>query len=160
MTSSILENLPYRPCVGILLLNHENKIFVGKRIDTVIEAWQMPQGGIDAGEDPKVTALRELKEEVGTDNAEIIAESKNWLSYDLPEHLIGVAWKGRYRGQRMKWFAMRFLGDDADINLTHHHPEFSEWRWQTPAEIMRLIVPFKRDLYEKILTEFAYLGVK
>ncbi len=159
MTSEF-ECLPYRPCVGIMLLNHDNKIFVGKRIDTVIEAWQMPQGGIDPGEAASATALRELKEEVGTNNAEIIAESKNWLSYDLPEHLIGVAWKGKYRGQRMKWFAVRFLGEDKDIDLQAYHPEFSEWSWQTSTEIMRLIVPFKRDLYDKVFTEFAHLGVK
>jgi len=147
----------YRLGVGILLLNRQGLVFVGRRIDYPGEAWQMPQGGIDPGETPRHAALRELKEEVGTDRAEILAESKPWFEYDLPEEVRVRIWRGRYRGQRQKWFAMRFLGEDRDIDLATHHPEFSAWRWAAPADLPRLIVPFKRQLYQDVLKEFAAL---
>ncbi len=150
-------SLPYRPCVGMMLINREGRVFVARRIDNVAEAWQMPQGGIDADEDPRVAAMRELEEEIGTRNAEIVAESRGWLSYDLPEHLVGKLWGGKYRGQTQKWFALRFLGEDAEINIATKHPEFSHWKWVAPAELPGLIVPFKRDLYEAVLGEFSSL---
>ena len=115
-------DLPYRPCVGIMLFNQDGKVFVGKRIDQSVEGWQMPQGGIDKGETPKQAALRELQEEVGTDKAEIMAEMDDWVTYDLPGPLVGVAFRGKYKGQRQKWFALRFTGNDADIDLTSHEP--------------------------------------
>ena len=144
----------YRPGVGVMLLDPMNRAFVGRRIDTAGDNWQMPQGGIDTGETPRQAALRELREEVGTNKAEIIAESKNWLSYDVPTELTRRLWRGRYRGQRQKWFAMRFLGRDEDIDLHTHHPEFDAWKWVPAAELPRLIVPFKRQLYLDVLAEF------
>lgn len=145
----------YRPGVGIMLVNSHGLIFVAQRIDTEGGAWQMPQGGIDADEDPRLAALRELEEEIGTAEAEILAETPDWLTYDLPKELRRKVWRGRYRGQRQKWFLMRFLGKDADIDLqAHDHPEFSAWRW-TPAEgLPDLIVPFKRALYQAVLDAF------
>ena len=158
-TSDRFSHLPYRPCVGVMLLNAKGEVFVARRIDTKSEAWQMPQGGIDEGEDPQVAAKRELQEEIGTDNIEIIAESTQWLTYDLPDHLVGQLWKGKYRGQRQKWYLARFLGQDSDINIATADPEFSHWRWADPLSLPQLIVAFKRDLYAKILEEFkAYLG--
>ena len=127
------SDLPYRPCVGIMLFNRDGKVFVGKRIDQTVEGWQMPQGGIDKGETPEQAALRELQEEIGTDKAEIIAEMEDWVTYDLPAHLVGVAFHGKYRGQRQKWFAMRFTGKDGDIDLTAHEPEFSAFQWVEPG---------------------------
>lgn len=152
------SNLPYRPCVGMMMFNREGRIFVGKRIDQTLEAWQMPQGGIDEGEDPRAAAFRELKEEVGTDNVAILREHPGWLFYDLPAHLIGVALQGRYRGQKQKWFAVRFLGADSEIDLQRFEPEFSEWKWVAPAELLSLIVPFKRDIYAKVIGAFGDLG--
>ena len=146
----------YRRGVGIMLLNDKNRVFVGRRIDRQEEAWQMPQGGIDPSETPRAAAFRELKEEVGTDAAEIVRESTGWLRYDLPAGLGGL-WRGRYRGQEQKWFAMRFLGRDGDIDLTTHHPEFSAWQWVAPERLEGLIVPFKRALYRDIVAEFAPL---
>jgi len=147
----------YRRGVGIMLLNRQRLAFVGRRIDTP-GAWQMPQGGIDDGESPRQAALRELKEEIGTDKAEILAESAQWLRYDLPGAEDGMRlWGGRYRGQEQKWFAMRFTGTDADIDLATHHPEFDAWRWLPTAELPALIVPFKRALYEAVLAEFRDL---
>ena len=145
------SDLPYRPCVGILLFNDEGKVFVGKRIDQTVEGWQMPQGGIDKGESPKQAVLRELMEEVGTDRAEIVAEMDDWVTYDLPAHLVGVAFRGKYKGQRQKWFALRFTGKDADINLTTHEPEFSAFQWVSPDALPELIVPFKRETYRQVL---------
>ena len=145
------SDLPYRPCVGIMLLNADGKVFVGKRLDQTVEGWQMPQGGIDKGEEPREAALRELQEEVGTDKAEIIGEMDGWVTYDLPEHLIGVAFKGKYKGQKQKWFAMRFTGKDSDIDLTTHEPEFSDFRWVDVKELPDLIVPFKRDSYKQVV---------
>jgi putative (di)nucleoside polyphosphate hydrolase len=150
-----IETLPYRPAVGIMLLNRRGEAFVARRIDMpLIAAWQMPQGGIDAGETPRQAALRELREEIGTDKAEILGESVGWLQYDLPPDLAGEVWGGRYRGQRQKWFVMRFTGSDADIDLATEHPEFDDWRWVVPERLPELIVPFKRQLYIDILAEF------
>ena len=145
------SDLPYRPCVGIMLFNRHGKVFVGKRIDQTVEGWQMPQGGIDKGESPKQAALRELKEEVGTGKAESIGEMEDWVTYDLPEHLIGVAFHGKYKGQKQKWFAMRFTGDDGDIDLTAHEPEFSAFKWVDLKALPGLIVPFKRDTYKAVI---------
>jgi putative (di)nucleoside polyphosphate hydrolase len=145
----------YRPGVGVMLLDRQGRVFVGRRIDTPGENWQMPQGGIDKGESPRRAALRELREEVGTDRAEILAETKVWLSYDVPRPIAARLWRGRYRGQRQKWFAMRFTGSDGDIDLKTHHPEFDAWKWVAPAELPDLIVPFKRQLYRDLLREFA-----
>jgi putative (di)nucleoside polyphosphate hydrolase len=145
----------FRPGVGVMLLDPGNRVFVGRRIDVGGDNWQMPQGGIDAGETPRQAAFRELKEEVGTDRAEIVAETPGWLSYELPPDLAGRAWKGRYRGQMQKWFAMRFTGKDEDIRLDTHHPEFDAWKWVPAGELPQLIVPFKRQLYTDILREFA-----
>jgi putative (di)nucleoside polyphosphate hydrolase len=152
------SDLPYRPCVGIMLLNRDGKVFVGKRIDQTVEGWQMPQGGIDKGETPKQAVLRELKEEVGTDKAEIIAEMDDWVTYDLPEHLIGIAFHGKYRGQKQKWFALRFAGEDADIDLTSHEPEFSSFQWVDMEKLPGLIVPFKRDTYKQVIAAFQPLA--
>jgi len=140
-----------------MLINREGRVFVGKRIDQTVEGWQMPQGGIDGGEDARAAAMRELKEEIGTANAEILREHKDWLTYDLPPHLIGLAWKGRYRGQKLKWFAMRFLGAESEIDLDAHEPEFSEWKWVDAGELMRLVVPFKRNVYEQVVAAFSDL---
>jgi putative (di)nucleoside polyphosphate hydrolase len=148
-----MSDLPYRRGVGIMLLDPRRRVFVGRRIDTP-DAWQMPQGGIDPGETPRQAALRELKEEVGTDRAEIIAEARDWLRYELPPELRGGVWGGRYRGQEQKWFAMRFLGRDGDIDVAAHHPEFDAWKWVPPADLVRSIVPFKLALYEAVLKEF------
>ena len=151
-------NLPYRPCVGIMLFNQDGKVFVGKRIDQTVEGWQMPQGGIDKGETPAEAVLRELQEEVGTDKAEIIGEMEDWVTYDLPPHLVGVAFHGKYRGQRQKWFALRFTGSDADINLAAHEPEFSTFQWVSLAALPGLIVPFKRETYRAVIAAFQNLA--
>jgi len=148
--------LPYRLGVGMLLLNHEKRVFVAQRLDMRTEAWQMPQGGIDPGEDPRHAAFRELKEEIGTDRAEILAET-DWLAYDLPRDLVPKLWKGRYRGQKQKWFALRFLGSDAEIDITGPDAEFSEWRWAEFERLPDLIVPFKRGLYARLVEEFRPL---
>jgi putative (di)nucleoside polyphosphate hydrolase len=145
----------YRPGVGIMLLNRAGEVFVGRRIDMpAMPAWQMPQGGIDPGETPLDAALRELKEEIGTDKVELLGESRGWLRYDLPAELSRGIWGGRYRGQRQKWFAMRFTGDDSDIDLATAHPEFDAWKWVSPEQLADVIVSFKRQLYFDILTEF------
>ncbi|MSO64541.1 MAG: RNA pyrophosphohydrolase [Alphaproteobacteria bacterium] len=151
------DALPYRPCVGIMLLNPDNLVFVGQRTDNESDAWQMPQGGIDPGEEPREAALRELKEEVGTDQAVILCESTGWHQYDLPTELIGQVWRGRYRGQRQKWFAMRFMGRDSDIDIHTHEAEFRSWRWLPLADLPAVIVPFKRQLYTDLVAEFAPL---
>lgn len=148
-------HLPYRSGVGILLFNPAGKVFVGQRIDNRTEAWQMPQGGVDDGETPEQAALRELEEEVGTAKAEIIAKSAAPYRYDLPAELIPQLWKGRFRGQEQHWFAMKFLGTDADINIQTAHPEFRAWKWADLAEVPDLIVPFKRQLYVELVAEFV-----
>lgn len=145
---------PYRPCVGILLTDGAGRIFCARRIDTP-DAWQMPQGGIDDGETPRDAALRELKEETGTNDAVFLAESGDWLKYDLPPKLAARMWKGRYRGQAQKWFAFRFTGQDDAFDLTAHQQEFDKWRWATPTEILETIVPFKKHVYQAVLEEFA-----
>ena len=157
MTSPLHNTLPYREGVGMMLLNSDNHVFVARRIDSSSEAWQMPQGGIDAGEDPLTAAFRELKEEIGTDKADLLGESKHWLTYDLPEILIPKIWNGRFRGQRQKWYVMRFTGVHADINIETEHPEFSEWKWIEMTDLPGIIVPFKRDLYQALVDEFSPL---
>ncbi len=163
------ETLPtaYRPCVGVMVLNREGHIWIGRRIEAQDDAegsgdwWQMPQGGIDKGEDPRSAAIRELHEETGIRSAEIIAETKDWVKYDLPDHLIGKAWGGRYRGQKQKWFVFRFLGDEAEINITpaDHPIEFDQWRWAARDELLDVIVVFKREVYREVLAEFeAVIG--
>jgi putative (di)nucleoside polyphosphate hydrolase len=151
-------DLPYRPCVGLMVLNREGKVFVGKRVDQTIESWQMPQGGIDEGEEPRQTALRELSEEIGTTNVEFIREHPEWLTYDLPPQLVGVAWKGKFRGQKLKWYAVRFLGTDDDINVKTEHQEFSDWKWADVDDLLRLIVPFKRETYAQVIAAFSDLA--
>lgn len=156
-----IASLPYRPAAGIMLLNADRQVWVGQRIDSTQEAWQMPQGGLDEGEDPIDGALRELEEETGiaASLVEIVARSRGELLYDLPEDLIGRLWKGRYRGQRQHWFLGRFLGTDADVVLETAHPEFRAWRWVDPLTLPDLIVPFKRTLYEAVIAEFrSHLG--
>jgi len=152
------SDLPYRPCVGAMIFNREGHIFVGKRVDQTLEAWQMPQGGIDKGETPQQALHRELKEEIGTDHVEILREHPDWLTYDLPEHLIGVAWNGRYRGQRLKWFALRLSGPDSEINVKTPHQEFSDWKWAPIDDLLKWVVPFKRDIYSKVIEAFGDLA--
>ncbi|MEG3122660.1 RNA pyrophosphohydrolase [Sphingomonas sp. GB1N7] len=151
------DTLPYRPCAGIMLLNRDGQVFVGQRLDATVEAWQMPQGGIDPGEDPETAALRELGEETGIapDKVELIAIAPHDLNYDLPPDLVGKVWKGRYRGQSQRWFLYRFLGEDSAVNIATKHPEFSTWRWIDPSDLPGVIVPFKRELYEQVLAAFA-----
>jgi putative (di)nucleoside polyphosphate hydrolase len=153
------KDLPYRPAAGIMLINAENRVFVAQRLDSTLEAWQMPQGGLDEGEDPQAGALRELEEETGIvpGLVEVLARSKRELLYDLPADLAGKLWKGRYRGQRQIWFLCRFLGRDDQIDIATPEPEFRAWRWVAPDELPGLIVPFKRRLYENVLAEFAHL---
>ena len=152
-----MRDLPYRPAAGVMLLNAENKVFVAQRIDTTLEAWQMPQGGLDPGEDAEAGALRELEEETGIPPArvEILARSAGELLYDLPADLVGKLWRGKYRGQRQTWFLMRYLGRDDEIDLATAHPEFRAWKWAEPTDLPDLIVPFKADLYRSVLREFA-----
>lgn len=144
----------YRLGVGVLLLNNKGKVFAARRIDTRSEAWQMPQGGIDGNETPEEAVLRELMEEIGTDDVEILRESERWFSYDLPDYLQTKLWRGKYKGQRQKWFAMHFTGKDADINIDTEKPEFVEWTWMEHHVLPQMIVSFKRQLYIDVLEEF------
>ena len=155
----------YRPCVGIMLINRDGLVWIGRRFDKQNDEgkghwWQMPQGGIDAGEDTQRAAIRELAEETAVTSAHVIAESPRWYNYDLPEHLIGKSWGGKYRGQTQKWFALRFDGEDSEINLAPpgHKQEFDQWRWANMGEIIDIIVPFKRPVYERVIADFRHLG--
>jgi putative (di)nucleoside polyphosphate hydrolase len=162
--------LPYRPCVGLMVINRVGHIWIGERSGSPNQDaaargklggwWQMPQGGIDEGEEPIAAAHRELFEETGMRTATVIAESRFWHDYDLPPELLGRVWKGRYRGQTQKWFALRFTGADGEINIspTDHDAEFSQWRWAPLDQVLVNIVPFKRDVYIKVLDEFAHLA--
>ena len=145
-----LDNLPLRDGVGIVVLNKSNKIFVGKRIDNPKNFWQMPQGGIDPGEEYLSAALRELKEETGIKSVDLIKEIDELLTYELPQNLLGIIWKGKYRGQKQKWFIMRFNGNDKEINLNTHKPEFMDWKWIDISDITKVAVSFKLDVYKKI----------
>jgi putative (di)nucleoside polyphosphate hydrolase len=148
--------LPYRPCVGVMLVNDAGLIFAGQRKDSPVAAWQMPQGGIDTGEKPKAAALRELREETGitADLVEFVAKAPEWVTYDLPPELLGQVWGGRYRGQTQRWFLFRFLGRDADIDIATEPPEFSHWKWVKADEMLAAIVPFKRAVYEEVVAAF------
>jgi len=152
-------NVPpgYRPNVGMMLIGPDRRVFVGQRLDTRMDAWQMPQGGIDRGETPERAALRELAEEIGTAKEKLLRMSADWFAYDLPTELARTMWKGRYRGQAQKWAALRFTGVDDDIRLDTAHPEFRSWRWARASELPSLIVPFKRDVYSAVVREFADL---
>lgn len=156
-------DLPYRPCVGTMVLNRDGRVFIGQRsggpehVD-LAHAWQMPQGGIDPGEDPWATALRELFEETNIRSVARLGEIDEWLSYDIPRELIGHAWSGKYRGQRQKWYALRFIGEESEIDITcpaGHKPEFASWRWEVMHNVPSLVVPFKRPVYERVVREFA-----
>ena len=160
------QKLPYRACVGVTLLNRQGLVWIGRRRDKPNDEgighwWQMPQGGIDEGETPVRAAMRELKEETGVTSAEVIAEAPGWFTYDLPSHLIGISWKGRYRGQKQKWFACRFVGEDAEIDISGigHKAEFDQWRWAPITDLPDLIVPFKRNVYVEVVQAFRHLAV-
>ncbi len=159
MTPEQIAKLPYRRNVGVMLVNPAGLVFVGQRLDRDQDAWQMPQGGVDDGEDPRTAALRELEEETGVSSTlvTIEAESVDWIPYDLPHDLVPNIWKGRYRGQEQKWFLMRFHGTDDQVRIDLPHPEFSGWKWCDPGELVAGIVPFKRGVYERVLAEFAGL---
>jgi putative (di)nucleoside polyphosphate hydrolase len=159
--------LPYRPCVGVMLINAEGRVFVGRRSDRSEEGvdstwWQMPQGGLDEGEEPEAGARRELAEETGVTSARFVARTREWLTYDLPDELIGIAWEGRYRGQKQLWFAARFDGSESEIDLgprDGHDQEFDAWQWVTLTELPTLVVPFKRQVYLRVIEELgAFAG--
>ena len=157
MTPEQIAALPYRPNVGVMLINGAGRIFAAQRLDSELPAWQMPQGGIDEGEDARAAALRELEEEIGVPPAlvQVLAETPDWLTYDLPHEIVPRIWKGRYRGQKQKWFLMRHLGADDQVDIATEHPEFSTWRWQPHGQLVEAIVPFKRAVYAKVLEAFA-----
>jgi putative (di)nucleoside polyphosphate hydrolase len=158
------ESLPYRPCVAMAIFNRGGRVFIGRRIDgpehvDMTHDWQMPQGGIDRGEDPWPAALRELYEETNIRSVEKLGEIAEWLTYDIPREIVEQAWSGKYRGQSQKWYALRFKGDDSEIDIAHpagdHEPEFVEWRWERIENVSELVVPFKRPVYERVAREFA-----
>jgi putative (di)nucleoside polyphosphate hydrolase len=160
------ESLPYRPCVGIALINRDGLVFIGKRrggpehVDAT-HSWQMPQGGVDKGEDTYAAALRELYEETNVRSVEKLAEVKDWLRYDIPRAIVGEAWKGRFRGQEQKWYALRFTGEESEIDIAcpaGHKPEFTDWRWERMEALPALIIPFKRPVYDRVAQEFAHLA--
>ena len=150
------DDLPYRPCVGVMLVNREGLVFAGQRLDSDSPAWQMPQGGIDKGEKPREAALRELWEETGVtgDLVEFVAKTEDWVTYDLPPELLGKVWGGKYRGQKQRWFLFRFLGTDDQVRIDTEHPEFSRWRWVDADDMIASIVPFKRAVYEQVVAAF------
>jgi putative (di)nucleoside polyphosphate hydrolase len=160
-------DLPYRPCVGMMVLDRRGLVFIGRRnggpehVDDV-HVWQMPQGGVDPGEDVFRAALRELREETNISSVELAAESPGWLSYDLPPDVAAHAWKGRYRGQTQKWYALRFTGEESEIDVVNpaggHEPEFTAWRWEPMKNLPDLIIPFKRQVYQRVVAEFAHLA--
>jgi putative (di)nucleoside polyphosphate hydrolase len=163
------DGLPYRPCVGVMILNREGLVWAGRRIpignseyDGSAQLWQMPQGGIDKGEDPLEAAYRELYEETGMKTVSLLGEAKDWINYDLPPHLIGIGLKGKFRGQTQRWFAFRFEGDDSEIAINPppgcHEPEFDAWEWKPMADLPDLIVTFKRKVYEQVVAEFSHLA--
>ncbi len=163
------ESLPYRPCVGLMVLNRAGLVWAGRRIvipgdemDGATQLWQMPQGGIDKGEDPVEAAVRELYEETGMKSVSLLEEASDWINYDLPPHLVGIALKGKYRGQTQKWFAYRFEGDESEIAINPppggHTAEFDRWEWKPMAELPGLIVPFKRKVYEEVVAAFRHLA--
>jgi putative (di)nucleoside polyphosphate hydrolase len=161
------EDLPYRPCAGMMVFNRDGRVFIGRRTNgpehvDETHVWQMPQGGIDEGEDPYPAALRELYEETSIRSVEKIGEIKDWLYYDIPRDIVGRAWKGKYRGQKQKWYAFRFTGKNSEINIEDpgggHDPEFVEWRWEPIKNLPGLIIPFKRKTYERVVKEFSHLA--
>jgi putative (di)nucleoside polyphosphate hydrolase len=151
-----MTDLPYRPCVGVMLINPAGLIFAGQRLDSPTAAWQMPQGGIDDGEKPRAAALRELREETGVtaDLVEVVGKMGDWVTYDLPPDLLGKVWGGKYRGQRQKWFLYRFTGRDDQIDIATAHPEFARWQWMRADDMLAAIVPFKRDVYAQVIAAF------
>jgi len=162
-------DLPYRPCVGVMILNKAGLVWAGRRIaegnseyDGSPQLWQMPQGGIDKGEDPKAAAYRELYEETGMQSVTLLAEAPEWIKYDLPAHLIGIGLKGKYRGQTQRWFAFRFEGDDSEVAINPppggHEAEFDAWEWKRMQDLPGLIVPFKRAVYDEVVAQFQHLG--
>ena len=153
-----INKLPLRIGVGIILLNHENNVFVGRRIDNPKNSWQMPQGGVDQNENLLQAAKRELEEETGIKSVELIKELDGWFKYDLPKYLLGKLWKGKYRGQKQKWFVMKFTGKTDEINVKTKNPEFFDWKWIEPSELPKVAVEFKVDIYKKIKTELIYLN--
>ncbi|WP_064696428.1 RNA pyrophosphohydrolase [Rhizobium aegyptiacum] len=163
------EDLPYRPCVGVMILNRDGLVWAGRRIpdgnseyDGSPQLWQMPQGGIDKGEDPLDAAYRELYEETGIRTVTLLAEARNWINYDLPPALIGIGLKGKFRGQTQRWFAFRFEGEESEIAINPppggHEPEFDAWEWKAMRELPGLIVPFKRAVYDQVIAEFQHLA--
>jgi putative (di)nucleoside polyphosphate hydrolase len=159
------KSLPYRPCVGLMVLNPAGRVFIGRRSEgpehiDEIHVWQMPQGGVDPDEDPWQAALRELYEETNIRSVERLGEIKDWLYYDLPPEIVGQAWRGKYRGQKQKWYALRFTGNESEIDVRNpaggHEPEFIDWRWESMANLPDLIVPFKRKVYEQVVAAFRH----
>jgi putative (di)nucleoside polyphosphate hydrolase len=158
------ESLPYRRCVGTMVLNRAGRVFIGRRVEgpehvDMTHAWQMPQGGVDAGEKPWAAAVRELYEETNIRSVERLGKIKEWLSYDIPREIVEQAWRGKYRGQTQRWYALRFTGDDSEIDIAHpaggHEPEFLDWRWEPIENVPELVIPFKRPIYERVVQEFA-----